>query len=49
VVKLLARIKGVRRKLSQDLGFLVPSVHIRDNLDLMPNAYRVTLMGVSLA
>ena len=47
--ELLARIKGVRRKLSQDLGFLVPSVHIRDNLDLMPNAYRVTLMGVSLA
>ncbi|TDO98305.1 flagellar biosynthesis protein FlhA [Marinomonas balearica] len=47
--ELLARIKGVRRKLSQDLGFLVPSVHIRDNLDLMPNAYRITLMGVSLA
>ncbi len=47
--ELLARIKGVRRKLSQDLGFLVPSVHIRDNLDLMPNVYRVTLMGVSLA
>lgn len=47
--ELLARIKGVRRKLSQDLGFLVPSVHIRDNLDLLPNAYRITLMGVSLA
>ncbi|MAF16620.1 MAG: flagellar biosynthesis protein FlhA [Marinomonas sp.] len=47
--ELLARIKGVRRKLSQELGFLVPSVHIRDNLDLMPNAYRITLMGVSLA
>ncbi|TPE54713.1 flagellar biosynthesis protein FlhA [Maribrevibacterium harenarium] len=47
--ELLSRIKGVRRKLSQELGFLVPSVHIRDNLDLMPNAYRVTLMGVSLA
>ncbi|WP_028239471.1 flagellar biosynthesis protein FlhA [Stutzerimonas azotifigens] len=47
--QLLARIKGVRKKLSQDLGFLMPSVHIRDNLDLMPNAYRLTLMGVSLA
>ena len=47
--ELLSRIKGVRRKLSQELGFLVPSVHIRDNLDLMPNAYRITLMGVSLA
>ncbi|WP_409523791.1 flagellar biosynthesis protein FlhA [Nitrincola sp. MINF-07-Sa-05] len=44
--QLLSRIKGVRKKLSQDLGFLVPSVHIRDNLDLMPGAYRITLMGV---
>ncbi|QEQ95812.1 flagellar biosynthesis protein FlhA [Neptunomonas concharum] len=44
--QLLSRIKGVRKKLSQDLGFLVPSVHIRDNLDLMPGAYRMTLMGV---
>ncbi|ASP40575.1 flagellar biosynthesis protein FlhA [Bacterioplanes sanyensis] len=47
--QLLSRIKGVRRKLSQELGFLMPSVHIRDNLDLLPNQYRVTLMGVTLA
>lgn len=47
--QLLNRIKGVRRKLSQELGFLIPSVHIRDNLDLMPNQYRITLMGVILA
>ena len=47
--QLLARIKGVRRKLSQDLGFLMPTVHIRDNLDLLPNVYRVTLMGVTIA
>ena len=47
--QLLARIKGVRKKLSQEMGFLMPSVHIRDNLDLQPNAYRLTLMGVSLA
>lgn len=47
--QLLARIKGVRKKLSQDLGFLMPSVHIRDNLDLAPNAYRLTLMGVTVA
>ena len=47
--QLLARIKGVRKKLSQELGFLMPSVHIRDNLDLGPNAYRLTLMGVSVA
>ncbi len=45
--ELLARIKGVRKKLSQELGFLVPAVHIRDNLDLEPNTYRVTLMGVN--
>jgi flagellar biosynthesis protein FlhA len=44
--ELLGRIKGVRKKLSQELGFLVPAVHIRDNLDLSPNAYRISLMGV---
>ena len=44
--QLLSRIKGVRKKMSQDLGFLIPSVHIRDNLDLAPGAYRITLMGV---
>lgn len=47
--QLLARIKGVRKKLSQELGFLMPTVHIRDNLDLAPSAYRLTLMGVTLA
>jgi flagellar biosynthesis protein FlhA len=46
---LLARIKGVRKKMSQDIGFLIPSVHIRDNLDLGPNRYRIKLMGVSVA
>ncbi len=44
--QLMPRIKGVRKKLSQELGFLVQPVHIRDNLDLSPNAYRITLMGV---
>jgi len=44
--QLLGRIKGVRKKLSQELGFLIHSVHIRDNLDLTPNAYRITLNGV---
>lgn len=39
--ELLTRIKGVRKKLSQELGFLVHSVHIRDNLDLSPNEYRI--------
>jgi len=46
--ELLGRIKGVRKKLSQQVGFLVPSVHIRDNLDLTPTVYRLTLMGVTL-
>ena len=47
--QLMARIKGVRRKLSAELGFLIQPVHIRDNLDLGPNAYRITLMGVPVA
>lgn len=42
---LLSRIKGVRRKFAQDVGFLPPSVHIRDNLELRPSQYRVTLRG----
>lgn len=42
---LLGRIKGVRKKFAQDVGFLPPPVHIRDNLDLKPSAYRVTLRG----
>ncbi|MBP8925681.1 MAG: flagellar biosynthesis protein FlhA, partial [Pseudomonadales bacterium] len=45
---LLGRIKGVRKKLSQEMGFLVPAVHIRDNLELLPNAYRIQLMGVTM-
>jgi len=44
--QLMARIKGVRKKLSQELGFLIPAVHIRDNLELNPNQYRITLYGV---
>jgi flagellar biosynthesis protein FlhA len=45
---LLGRVRGVRRKLSQELGFLVPAVHIRDNLELAPNAYRINLGGVPI-
>jgi len=47
--QLMNRIKGVRKKLSQELGFLIQPVHIRDNLDLSPNAYRVSLHGVAMA
>jgi len=46
--ELLSRIKGVRKKLSQEFGFLVPAVHIRDNLDLEPNSYQISLMGVTV-
>jgi flagellar biosynthesis protein FlhA len=42
---LLGRIKGVRKKFAQDVGFLPPPVHIRDNLELKPSAYRLTLRG----
>jgi flagellar biosynthesis protein FlhA len=43
---LLTRIKGVRKKFAQDVGFLPPPVHIRDNLlELKPSSYRVTLRG----
>jgi flagellar biosynthesis protein FlhA len=44
--ELLRRIRGIRKKIAQDLGFLVPSVHIRDNLQLKPNSYRILLKGV---
>ena len=45
---LLARIRGIRRKLTQELGFLVQAVHIRDNLELGPNTYRIRLAGVAI-
>ncbi len=43
--ELMARIKGVRKKLSEEIGFLVQAVHIRDNLELGPNSYRITILG----
>ena len=46
---LLKRIKGLRKKFAQEVGFLAPTVHIRDNLDLKPNAYRIMLKGVEIA
>ncbi|MDF1589415.1 MAG: flagellar biosynthesis protein FlhA [Gammaproteobacteria bacterium] len=45
--QLMNRIKGIRKKISQELGFLIPPVHIRDNLDLSPTAYQITLFGVT--
>ena len=47
--QLMARIKGIRRKLSQEFGFLIQPVHIRDNLELGPNHYRISLLGVTAA
>ncbi|WP_372863029.1 flagellar biosynthesis protein FlhA [Spongiibacter sp.] len=47
--ELIARITGVRKKLSKDLGFLVQAVHIRDNLELSPGSYRIQLLGDSVA
>lgn len=46
--ELLRRIRGIRKKIAQELGFLVPPVHIRDNLEIKPNAYRILLKGVEL-
>ncbi len=46
--QLMGRIKGIRKKLTQDLGFLIPSVHIRDNLELSPDTYRITLLGATM-
>ncbi|OQW41392.1 MAG: flagellar biosynthesis protein FlhA [Proteobacteria bacterium SG_bin4] len=43
--ELLKRINGIRRKFAQEIGFLPPVIHIRDNLELRPNAYRITLKG----
>jgi len=46
---LLKRIKGLRKKFAQEVGFLTPPVHIRDNLELRPSGYRITLKGVEIA
>ncbi|KXB30499.1 flagellar biosynthesis protein FlhA [Dechloromonas denitrificans] len=46
--ELLRRIRGIRKKFAQEVGFLVSPVHIRDNLELKPNAYRILLKGVEV-
>ncbi|MBI1889250.1 MAG: flagellar biosynthesis protein FlhA [Burkholderiales bacterium] len=46
--ELLRRIKGIRKKFAQEVGFLAPPVHIRDNLELKPSSYRITLKGVEV-
>ncbi|MFM9885931.1 MAG: flagellar biosynthesis protein FlhA [Burkholderiales bacterium] len=46
--EMLKRIKGIRKKFAQEVGFLPPPVHIRDNLELRPNGYRISLKGVTI-
>lgn len=46
---LINRIKGIRKKLSIDLGFLIPTIHVKDNINLAANHYRVFLKGVTVA
>ena len=46
---LMARITGIRRQLSRELGFVIPLVRVRDNLALGPNSYRIIVSGVIAA
>ncbi len=46
--ELVRRIKGIRKKFAREIGFLPPAVHIRDNLEINPNGYRITLKGVEI-
>ena len=46
--ELVRRIKGIRKKFAREIGFLPPAVHIRDNLEISPNSYRITLKGVEI-
>ncbi|MHB1292717.1 MAG: flagellar biosynthesis protein FlhA [Sulfuricella sp.] len=46
--ELLRRIRGIRKKFAHEMGFVVPAVHIRDNLELKPNGYRLALKGVEM-
>ena len=44
---LLGRIRGVRKKLSAELGFLLQSIRVRDNLEFAPDAYKILLRGIA--
>lgn len=46
--ELLGRIRSIRKKFAQDMGFLPPVVHIRDNMDLQPARYRILMKGVEI-
>ncbi|MBT8442986.1 MAG: flagellar biosynthesis protein FlhA [Gammaproteobacteria bacterium] len=47
--ELMRRIKGVRKRLSEELGFLINPVRIRDDLDLPPSSYRISILGSGVA
>ena len=47
--ELIKRIKNLRKQLSKELGLIVPPVHIKDNLELKPNEYRILIKGVEVA
>lgn len=47
--QLISRIKGIRKKISKDYGFLIPAIHVKDNINLPPNTYRIHLKGVTVA
>ena len=46
--ELLGRIRSIRKKFAQEMGFLPPVVHIRDNMDLQPARYRILMKGVEM-
>lgn len=46
--QLMTRLKGIRKKISQDLGFLIPAIHVKDNMNLAANQYRIFLKGVQV-
>jgi len=46
---LIKRIKALRKKFAQDVGFLTPPIHISDNLELKPSEYSIKLKGVEIA
>lgn len=47
--ELLGRISGIRKKFAQEMGYLPPVIHIRDNMELKPSAYSILMKGVEIA
>ncbi|RZH89886.1 flagellar biosynthesis protein FlhA, partial [Staphylococcus aureus] len=46
--ELLRRISGIRKKFEQEMGYLPPVVHIRDNMEVKPSSYRILMKGVEI-